>query len=224
MVKFIDVSIRKSIALSKIVEIDYYDALVREIIILQYLQEKTDHVPKVFAICLLEDFKMGIIMEKCSKIGIMGNIYLPQVLKVFTKAISDLHSLQIVHRDLTPNNLMLRPNNSVCIIDYGLACFAGSKSLKTNFSTKVTTLTSRPPELIDRFDFCNYDPFKVDVFGTAINALFYSGYKTYIKNPKSVEYEKHILEPLTNALHEANFDLVTRMTSWEPDGNDRQRM
>lgn len=207
---------QKMEAAVKLLDIEYYDALVREIIILQYLQEKTSHVPIVYSIVLLEDHQIGIIMEKCFKIGNMASSYLPQVLKVFTKALKDLHNLDIVHRDLTPNNLMIRPNNTFCIIDYGLACFTGTKTSRPVYTTKVTTLTSRPPELITDVDFDAYDPKKVDIYSTAINVLFFTGYKTYKKCPKTKDYEEHIQQPLHYALTNANFPLLNEMTSYNP--------
>ncbi|QYN37272.1 serine/threonine protein kinase [Pseudonocardia sp. DSM 110487] len=36
------------------------------------------------------------------------------------------HGLEIVHRDLTPSNLMLRPDGSVVVLDFGLAVLAGA--------------------------------------------------------------------------------------------------
>ncbi|MHA6631164.1 serine/threonine-protein kinase [Pseudonocardia sichuanensis] len=36
------------------------------------------------------------------------------------------HELSIVHRDLTPSNLMLRPDGGVVVLDFGLAVLAGA--------------------------------------------------------------------------------------------------
>jgi serine/threonine protein kinase len=36
------------------------------------------------------------------------------------------HEVSIVHRDLTPSNLMLRPDGSVVVLDFGLAVLAGA--------------------------------------------------------------------------------------------------
>lgn len=36
------------------------------------------------------------------------------------------HGLEIVHRDLTPSNLMLRPDGGVVVLDFGLAVLAGA--------------------------------------------------------------------------------------------------
>lgn len=207
---------QKMEAAVKLLNIEYYDTLVREIIILQYLQEKTEHVPIVYSIAILDNNQIGIIMEQCSKINVMAPTYLPQVLKVFSKAVANLHALDIVHRDLTPNNLMIRANNTFCIIDYGLACFIGSKCPRVNYSTRVTTLTSRPPELLTEHDFEAYNPTKVDIYSTAINALFFTGYKTYKKYPKTKDYQEHIQEPLDYALSEANFPLLDQMTAFNP--------
>ena len=61
-----------------------------------------------------------------------GALTIPEAIDIFTqvaKAIAYAHNLenQIIHRDLSPDNIMLRPDNIVKIMDFGIAKTIGSE-------------------------------------------------------------------------------------------------
>lgn len=43
------------------------------------------------------------------------------------ECVKELHELDIIHRDLTPNHFMKHPNGEVILIDFGSAYFINSK-------------------------------------------------------------------------------------------------
>jgi serine/threonine protein kinase len=65
--------------------------------------------------------------KKRKKRGKVANLLEDQNLKII---LSEIHSRGVIHRDIKPHNIIVTPNNQLCIIDFGSAC---QRSAKTEF-------------------------------------------------------------------------------------------
>ena len=70
--------------------------------------------------------------------------------KCLASAVSRLHSLGIMHRDIKPDNIMCTPSGAVKLCDFGLAKNVGSTMLngELNMTRQMVTRWYRPPEVL----------------------------------------------------------------------------
>ena len=57
-----------------------------------------------------------------------GERTVANILRKLLKAVNHCHGVNVVHRDINPSNIMLRKNNDVCLIDFGLSTNQSDKS------------------------------------------------------------------------------------------------
>lgn len=62
------------------------------------------------------------------------------------KAISFLHSMEVIHRDIKPENLLVTKDETVKLCDFGFARTLGSEG--SNLTNYVATRWYRSPELL----------------------------------------------------------------------------
>lgn len=89
-----------------------------------YLPQVFDFLEIDGEIYTVMDFIPGVSLEKALKIE--GKFYQKEVLKwanQLAQALSYLHSQKpaIVHSDIKPANIMLRPNGDICLIDFNVS-------------------------------------------------------------------------------------------------------
>jgi serine/threonine protein kinase len=64
------------------------------------------------------------------------------------KGMSALHDRNIIHRDIKPHNLMLRPDGQIKILDFGIAKRMGDEDEADRAKKLVGTMAYLPPEVI----------------------------------------------------------------------------
>ncbi|MBC7618611.1 MAG: protein kinase [Candidatus Saccharibacteria bacterium] len=95
----------------------------------------------------MEYFSHGDIRQRMVS-GLSPLESLAVVLQV-ARALSQIHALGIVHRDVKPDNLMLRANGSVALIDFGVAKHSEQKLEQTRHGEIVGSPYYMSPEQAD---------------------------------------------------------------------------
>jgi serine/threonine protein kinase len=177
------------------------DVLVRELIVLKFLQNRSEHVPKLFYVGILSEKKpyLLLVMERCKKMKKKEPKDAGNVLATLAQALETLHKYDIMHRDISPGNIMLRPNGNVAFLDFGLACFAPSSNCRTTFTSRVTTIFARAPELIGAAKKKEYGK-EIDLFSLAVTAMHFSGLPVYKNDPKTENYFKNVYAEIQRSL------------------------
>jgi eukaryotic-like serine/threonine-protein kinase len=131
---------------------DLADRFLREIKVLASL-----HHPNIAALrtALTMDNQLVMIMEFVEGITLSARLrdgavppslaikYVDQVLE----ALSYAHKQNIIHRDIKPANMMLTPDGTVKLMDFGIARSASDRSL-TMTGTTLGSLNYMPPEQV----------------------------------------------------------------------------
>ena len=126
------------------------------------------HGVHYFAMQLLQ----GKTLEQC-----IGELQLPidQVISIgrqVAMALQFAHEQGVFHRDIKPANLIMDPNATVWVTDFGLA--VTREGIDQNPGKQVAgTLRYMPPEAFDKFDEASpgYDLGKADVYSLAITLI-----------------------------------------------------
>ena len=132
---------------------------------------------------IVMDFAEGVTLRKwLERRGTLSMAEAIQLLTPLMESVATMHELGMIHRDISPDNIMVQPNGSLCLLDFGaakdLTVRSGMSSelvAKTGFSpleqymqrggtgtwTDVYALTATlyycvtgviPPKAVDRLD------------------------------------------------------------------------
>lgn len=113
---------------------------------------------------MVMEFVRGETLDK--RIRRTGLLAYDQALKVFLytlEAIGYAHSMNIVHRDIKPNNVMITENEEVKVMDFGIARVVGSERM-TREGSMIGTPEYMAPEQIRGQD---VDP-RTDIYALGI--------------------------------------------------------
>lgn len=119
---------------------------------------KLDH-PNVATIydCFSEEREYFLVMEFIAGetlqqvIERCGTITWKKAVPLFCQVLEGIghaHSLNIIHRDIKPSNIMLKPNNQIKVMDFGIARVLGTAK-KTRTKHIVGTLEYMSPEQVE---------------------------------------------------------------------------
>lgn len=135
-------------------------------------------------------------------------LFLHSVMFLTAEAVDFLHSKQVLHRDLKPDNIMISAKGEIKILDFDLSTRINSE--KDKLSRKVGTLNYKPAELI--FGETCYG-FSLDIW--ALGCIFseiFLGFPIF-ESKSEVELLDRITEVL-GAPSEQNFEGVTLLESF----------
>lgn len=153
--------------------------LIREMLALRNTQHK--NIVRLFDVILSSD-TISFVMEYVAsslKLAIEDinrplNEEIPRyyMYQLFT-GVNYLHSLNIMHRDLKPDNILITSTGLLKITDFGQCCIYVPDDRNRNYECQVASRWYRAPELL--FGSTKYDP-KVDEWACGcIFAEFYNG-------------------------------------------------
>lgn len=104
---------------------------------------------------------------------VITKISIPNVIKSIAKSLNFLHSRNIAHHDLKPQNILISTSDRIVLVDFG-----DSKQLKSPIKTLpieegigLGTLSYTAPELLSKKS-PDYSPFSADVYSFGV-LLFY---------------------------------------------------
>ncbi len=123
------------------------DRFEREAVILEKLGEAHDQIPRLYAhfeedgeFYLVEEWIEGITLaQKVQREGPQSEAFVRQVIEDLLPVVGFVHSQRMVHRDIKPDNVVLRSHDQKpVLIDFG----AVKESMKTIISSGTNSPTS----------------------------------------------------------------------------------
>lgn len=115
------------------------------------LKMRSKHVVQIYDVCKFPDGCVGIIQEFIDGKDLLESLSPPKDIDSYYKqvwqiasGICDIHAVNVIHRDIKPNNMKLDPEGVIKIFDFGLARDAGPAAATLGF---VGTPGFAAPEL-----------------------------------------------------------------------------
>jgi len=99
---------------------------------------------------MVMQFVEGETLRKTIRPGGLDLARAARLLRSAGRALSAAHEKGVIHRDLKPDNLMVRPDDRITLIDFGIASVADAETGRQSEKTKVAgTFTYMAPEQFD---------------------------------------------------------------------------
>ncbi|MCP5236684.1 MAG: serine/threonine protein kinase [Zoogloeaceae bacterium] len=115
------------------------------------LKMRSKHVVQIYDLCKFSDNYIGIIQEFIDGKDLFESFAPPNGIDGYYRqlwqiasGISDIHAVDVIHRDIKPNNVKIDPEGVIKIFDFGLARDAGPAAATVGF---VGTPGFAAPEL-----------------------------------------------------------------------------
>lgn len=122
---------------------------------------------------ILELFRGGNLRSYISKNGPLNEQQAAIVLKAVLKGIKHCHDLNIIHRDIKPDNILFRSSelreNNISVADFGLATF---NSVDKYLFLRCGTPGFVAPEIFQMKKETDHYSFKVDIFSLGVTFFF----------------------------------------------------
>jgi eukaryotic-like serine/threonine-protein kinase len=137
------------------------------------LKMRSKHVVQIYDLCKFPNNRIGIIQEFVEGKDLIEGFAPPASLDAYLKqmwqiasGISDIHAVDVIHRDIKPNNMKMDPEGVIKIFDFGLARDSGPAASTMGF---VGTPGFSAPELFaTNANFTN----AIDVYAFGATAMF----------------------------------------------------
>ena len=153
-------------------------------------------------------------------------------------AMQAVHERNFVHRDMKPSNIMIRPDERICILDFGIAKDMGNNNSGTLYGTIIGSDGYMSPEQADGFSIDH----RADIY--ALGCVFYymltghHAYNTLASDfetrdnisktpfPKLSKYSKVAFPPKMQAIldHATNRNMMRRYQSCREFRMDLEKM
>jgi 3-phosphoinositide dependent protein kinase-1 len=110
--------------------------------------------------CFQDEYSLFFVLDYCSggelyqqlrELGTLSLEYGTFVLAEIVCALSQIHGHGIIHRDMKPENILLDSAGRIKISDFGTACFASDKALRSTFAGTAQYVS---PEMLNHQDTC----------------------------------------------------------------------
>lgn len=135
---------------------------------------------------VVEEFVEGITLEKLLANGAPEKKQAKIIFNGILSALNDLHKNGIVHRDVKPSNVIIRPDGTAVLIDFGISKLFDFQADKD--TSLLGTVGYAPPE---QFGFASTD-YRSDIYSFGITAekLGIKKYKAVVKKCKAFDPSK----------------------------------
>ena len=113
---------------------------------------------------VIEEYISGETLSEILKKGVQSEQYVKNVIGQICDGLTFLHSHNIIHRDINPNNIMVTKDGAVKIIDFDI-----SRSVKKNSVTDTTVLGTVGYAAPEQFGFSQSDA-RTDLYAVGVLA------------------------------------------------------
>lgn len=111
-----------------------------------------DYFPKGNNLYIVMEYVDGQNIEQyIEQHGAMAPVEAVQYMRKILDAMQHVHEQGIIHRDVKPQNIMIRDNGEICILDFGVAKDQQSESTHTVVGTVIGTDGYMSPEQANGF-------------------------------------------------------------------------